>query len=104
MKKLREFGVIQALSFFLGTLLPIGVWKIDECASLILSGNWYLPFAAAPLFALISTSLMVGRIGFGETFSARDESGVNRLSTFWAVLAIMVVINVLIALEAVLEA
>jgi hypothetical protein len=104
MKKLREFGVIQALSFLLGTILPIGVWKTDECAKYILNGQWYYPFATAPLFALVSTWLMVGKLGFKETVSARDEAGVNRLSTFWAVLAIMLVFNILIAVEAVLEA
>lgn len=104
MKKLREIGVIQALSFFLGTLLPIGVWKVEECASLILSGKWYLPFLTAPVFALLSTAFMVGKIGFGETFSAKDEAGVTRISTFWAVLGMMLLFGFLIALEAVLEA
>ena len=104
MKKLRDYGVIQALSFLLGTILPIGVWKTEECAKYILNGQWYYPFITAPFFALFSTALMVGRIGFGETISARDEAGVKRLSTFWAVLAIMLVFNILIAVEAVLEA
>ena len=55
MKKLRDYGVVQALSFLLGTILPIGVWKTEECAKYILNGQWYYPFITAPFFALFST-------------------------------------------------
>jgi len=101
MKKLREYGILPAIGFLLGTLGQIGFWrnKVD----LILEGYKYLPFATAPLFAFLATWIMVGKISF-KNWSEVDNDGNKAYNTFLAVGILMLLISLGIAFEAISEA
>lgn len=101
MKKLREVGIISAIGFLLGTLGQIGFWR--HYVDLILSGYKWLPFALAPVFAFISSWLMVGKVSF-KNFSEVDNDGNKAYNVFLAVLIGMFVLSLGISLEAILEA
>lgn len=101
MKKLRELGIIPAIGFLLGTLGQIGFWRYK--VDLILNGYKYLPFAVAPLFAFLSSWLMVGKVSF-HYFSETDNDGNKSYNVFLAVLIVMLVLSAGIAFEAISEA
>jgi hypothetical protein len=101
MKKLRELGILSAIGFLLGTLGQIGFWR--QYVDLILSGYKWLPFALAPVFAFISSWLMVGKVSF-KNFSEIDNDGNKAYNVFLAVLIGMFVLSLGISLEAILEA
>jgi len=101
MKKLREFGIISAIGFLLGTLGQIGFWrwKVD----LILNGFKYLPFAVSPLFAFLATWLMVGKVSLNY-WKETDENGNSAYNVFLAVGLLMLILGFGIAFEAISEA
>jgi len=101
MKKLREYGILPAIGFLLGTLGQIGFWRYK--VDLILEGYKYLPFATAPLFAFLATWIMVGKISF-KNWSEVDNDGNKAYNTFLAVGILMLLISLGIAFEAISEA
>lgn len=101
MKKLRELGIISAIGFLLGTLGQIALWRYK--VDLILNGYKYLPFAIAPLFAFLSSWLMVGKVSFSY-WSEKDNDGNKAYNVFLAVAIVMLVLSLGIAFEAISEA
>jgi hypothetical protein len=101
MKKLRELGIISAIGFLLGTLGQIALWRYK--VDLILNGYKYLPFAIAPLFAFLSSWVMVGKVSF-KNFSEMDNDGNKAYNVFLAVAIVMLVLSLGIAFEAISEA
>jgi hypothetical protein len=101
MKKLRELGILSAIGFLLGTLGQIGFWR--NYVDLILIGYKWLPFATAPLFAFLSSWLMVGKVSF-KNFSETDNDGNKAFNVFLAVAIVMLVLSIGISIEAILEA
>jgi len=101
MKKLREYGILPAIGFILGTLGQIGFWrwKVD----LILNGYKYLPFAIAPVFAFLASWLMVGKVSF-KYWSEKDNDGNKAYNVFLAVGLLMLILGFGIAFEAISEA
>jgi hypothetical protein len=101
MKKLREYGILPAIGFLLGTLGQIGFWrwKVD----LILEGYKYLPFATAPVFAFLAAWLMVGKVNFSY-WKESDNNGNKAYNVFLAVGLLMLILGLGIAFEAISEA
>jgi len=101
MKKLREYGILPAIGFLLGTLGQIGFWRYK--VDLILEGFKYLPFVTAPLFAFLAAWLMVGKVSF-KYWSEKDNDGNKAYNVFLAVGLLMLILGLGIAFEAVSEA
>jgi len=101
MKKLREYGILPAIGFLLGTLGQIGFWRYK--VDLILEGYKYLPFATAPVFAFLATWLMVGKVNFSY-WKETDNNGNSAYNVFLAVGLLMLILGLGIAFEAVSEA
>ena len=101
MKKLREYGILSAIGFLLGTLGQIGFWR--HYVDLILNGYKYLPFATTPLFAFLASWLMVGKVSFSY-WSEKDNDGNKAYNVFLAVALLMLILSLGIAFEAISEA
>jgi hypothetical protein len=104
MKKLRQAGIFGAIGFLFATLGQIAVWKTDAGREFIYGGGQWLVFLLTPIFAILGSAIISGYFGFNEKLSAKDDQGNRVLSLFWAVVAILQFMGILIAIEAVLEA
>lgn len=104
MKKLRQAGLFGVIGFLFATLGQVAVWKTDAGREFIYGGGQWLVFLLTPIFAILGSAIISGYFGFKDKLSGRDDQGNKVLSMFWAVVAILQFMGILIAIEAVLEA